>query len=801
MEDPKRMDVPYAAAVYGDREVEAALHVLKNPKKIVAGDAVRSFEKHISALFGKEHGVMVNSGSSANLIAFELLNLPAGSEVITPALTFSTTIAPIIQKGLVPVLVDVVPGTYLIDIDQIESHITPKTKALMIPSLLGNIPDMERLQALAKKHNLFFIEDSCDTLGGTFQGKPTGAYSDISTTSFYASHIITAMGGGGMLSFHSREWAERARVTAYWGRASTLFGSHEASEDISRRFAGRIDGEVYDAKFIFQEVGYNMQPTDMQGAFGLVQLDRLQDFSEKRKANVQSLYTFFEQYADVFILPKQDPRVTTNWLCFPLTIRDHAPFSRSDITRYLEEQHIQTRPIFTGNVVRQPAFASLGQRGRSFPVADMIMRQGFVVGCHQGLEPAQLAYLKQTIADFLDARGIRPQEKTPPPSNHPNTSLPDPSNQPSGRIVDSKEKNGYPPYIPTHSSAAFKQILITGGYGFMGSNFIRHLYHAYPHYRIFNVDLLTYAGNQENLTDIEQRESNLDTAMKRYHFIYGDICDSRFLDIIFRRHQFDMVVNFAAETHVDRSIIDMQDFIRTNIGGVRSIIEAVRKYDVARFLHISTDEIYGDMLDGVATEESPLHPSNPYSSSKAAADLIVQSFIRTHKVPAMIARGCNNYGPYQYPEKLIPLAISNILEGKKIPIHGSGNQTRTWVHVFDFCEAIDRILHEAPVYSIYNVANEVKQNVDILEIIATHLDVKLDDYKEHIADRPGGDARYAPNADKLRRELGWTPRLDFKESIGHVVQWYLDHRVWWEKIKRKKEYQDHYQKQSTGQWY
>ena len=346
-----------------------------------------------------------------------------------------------------------------------------------------------------------------------------------------------------------------------------------------------------------------------------------------------------------------------------------------------------------------------------------------------------------------------------------------------------------------------KNILITGGYGFMGSNFIRYLYQKYPEYRIFNLDLLTYAGNVDNLFDIEESEANLKAVDRRYQFIYGDIADDRLLDMIFQRHNFQLVVNFAAETHVDRSIISMTDFIHTNIGGARALIEAVRTYSVPRLIHISTDEIYGSVDSGHSDEEAPLRPSNPYSSSKSAADLIVQSFIRTHKVPALIVRASNNYGSFQYPEKLIPLAISNILEKRKIPVHGKGEHVRSWLHVMDFCRALDLIIHQAPDFEIYNISGEEKTNLEILRIIAEHLNVDLIEHSEHVGDRPGADTRYAVNADKLKNNLGWQPIHSIKNDLGQIVRWYIDNQAWWKKIKERKEYQDHYQKQSKAQWY
>lgn len=396
--------VPYALAVYGKEEVAAVNEVLADPSKISPGKRVKEFEAKIGALFGKPYATMVNSGSSANLLAIEALNLPSGSEVITPALTFSTTLAPILQKGLTPVFVDVARGTYVIDVSAVEKAITKRTRALMIPLLLGNVPDLAKLRSVAKKHKLLFVEDSCDTLGATFAGKPTGVYSDISTTSFYASHIITAAGSGGMVCVRDAQLARAALVKSSWGRDSTLFGMHEKSEDIKKRFAGRVGKQPYDAKFIFSEVGYNFQSGELNAAFGLEQLKRLKGFAARRRANFQRLYRFFERYDDLFFLPVQDARVETSWLAFPLTIRPAAPFSRMDVTRYLEEHNIQTRPVFTGNVLRQPGFHAFlkNEKADRFPVADEVMERGFVIGCHHGLTQEHLTYLESVLSGFLE---------------------------------------------------------------------------------------------------------------------------------------------------------------------------------------------------------------------------------------------------------------------------------------------------------------------------------------------------------------------------------------------------------------
>ena len=395
--------VLYAKTVYGKEEIRAVNEVLADPGKIVAGPRIKLFEEKISAIFGKKHGIMVNSGSAANLIALEAAGIPHGSEVITPILTFGTTVAPLVQKGLVPVFVDVEPGTYVIDVKKIEALITPKTKAFMIPSLIGNLPDFVALKKLADKYECILIEDSCDTLGASFAGKPTGYYSHATTTSFYASHIITAAGAGGMVCFNDAALARRAKVMANWGRESTMFGFYEKSEEIKKRFAGKLDGETYDAKFLFTEIGYNFQATELQGAFALEQLKRLAKLKAARKKNFASLYKFFKSYERFFILPKHDPRAEVVWLAFPLTLQANLPFSRKDITEYLERHDVQTRPVFTGNILKQPAFQNIEHRvsAEGYPVADYVMKNGFLIGCHHALTIEEIEYLKDTIAGFL----------------------------------------------------------------------------------------------------------------------------------------------------------------------------------------------------------------------------------------------------------------------------------------------------------------------------------------------------------------------------------------------------------------
>ena len=386
------MRVTYALSVHGQEEIVAVTKAIQE-NRLAPGQDVLEFERRVSALFGKPFGIMTNSGSSANLLALELLDLPEGSEVVTPALTFSTTVAPLLQKRLKPVFVDVQEGAYIPDVNDILSATWSSTGAIMLPSLIGNVPD---LRWLRQHTSTPLIEDSCDTLGATIGGLPTGRYADISTTSFYGSHIITAGGGGGMLCVNDTNWDAKARVLRGWGRSSAMFGD---SEDLGLRFGAKIGSLDYDAKFIFTEIGYNLQSTELSAAFGLAQLNRLPDFAAKRKRNFARLLKFFSQYEDLFVLPKQRPDVETSWLAFPLTIRTNR-FTRKEITLYLEQYDIQTRPIFTGNILRQPAFRHLGTG--DFPVADRIMERAFLVGCHQGLTDDQLSYMEETFRAFLN---------------------------------------------------------------------------------------------------------------------------------------------------------------------------------------------------------------------------------------------------------------------------------------------------------------------------------------------------------------------------------------------------------------
>lgn len=393
------MRISHALAVHDKEEEKRVLRVLKEHRTIM-GREVEEFEKRVAKLFGKKYGIMVNSGSSANLLAVELANLPKGSEVITPILTFSTTIAPLIQKGLVPVFVDVIEGKYTIDEDKIEAAISKKTKAMMIPTLMGNLPNLERLAKIAKKYNLIFIDDSCDSLGSLYKGKPTGAYSDISTTSTYGSHIITSGGNGGMLMVDREELRDRAKMLRGWGRSSATFAESEKIED---RFGRRLGGIPYDGKFIFEEIGYNMLPMEMGAAFGNAQLYKLKDFIRVRDRNAKYLISLFSKYPQYFTVPVIDVNCKARFLYFPITLKKEAPFTRLEFITFLEKNNVQTRPIFTGNILKQPGFKNIPHRDtqKEYPVTDGIMERGVVLGIHQGLTQKHLDKLATVIEEFL----------------------------------------------------------------------------------------------------------------------------------------------------------------------------------------------------------------------------------------------------------------------------------------------------------------------------------------------------------------------------------------------------------------
>lgn len=320
-------------------------------------------------------------------------------------------------------------------------------------------------------------------------------------------------------------------------------------------------------------------------------------------------------------------------------------------------------------------------------------------------------------------------------------------------------------------------MLITGGAGFIGSNFIFYQMKHHPHSRIVCVDKLTYAGNLSTLESV--------MGDPRFRFVQGDICDGALMDRVFAEERPDIVVNFAAESHVDRSVSDPMPFIRTNIEGVSVLLNACRQYGVSRFHQISTDEVYGDLpLDSADrfTEAALLRPSSPYSASKAAADLLVLSYYRTYRLPVTVSRSVNNYGPYQYPEKLIPYMIASALEELPLPVYGDGRNIRSWLHVEDHCAAVDRILDCGAPGEIYNIGGRDElSNLDLVGRILRRLE-KSEELISFVADRPGHDLKYAVSGEKLAAELGWVPQIDFESGLRQTIDWYLSHGDWWKPL-------------------
>lgn len=322
------------------------------------------------------------------------------------------------------------------------------------------------------------------------------------------------------------------------------------------------------------------------------------------------------------------------------------------------------------------------------------------------------------------------------------------------------------------------KILVTGGAGFIGGNFVHHMVNAYPEDQIVNLDLLTYAGNLETLKPVENKPN--------YKFVKGDIADEAFIMDLFEKENFDVVVNFAAESHVDRSITDPGIFVQTNIMGTRVLLDASKKYGVKRYHQVSTDEVYGDLPldrpDLFFTEETPIHTSSPYSSSKASADLFVQAYYRTYGLPITISRCSNNYGPYHFPEKLIPLIISRALANEELPVYGKGENVRDWLHVADHCTAIDLIIRKGRVGEVYNVGgHNERTNLEVVKTILKALN-KPESLIKFVTDRPGHDMRYAIDPKKLETELGWKPQYNFDTGIQQTIEWYLNNREWWEHI-------------------
>jgi dTDP-glucose 4,6-dehydratase len=334
-----------------------------------------------------------------------------------------------------------------------------------------------------------------------------------------------------------------------------------------------------------------------------------------------------------------------------------------------------------------------------------------------------------------------------------------------------------------------KTILVTGGAGFIGSHFVRHILKAYEDYRVVNLDKLTYAGNLENLRDVEEDP--------RYEFVQGDICNSELVNHLVRR--IDMVVNFAAESHVDRSIMGAEAFMHSNALGVYTLLDATRRHEVERFLQVSTDEVYGSLEEGEAPwrEEVCLEPRNPYSVAKASGDMMARAFAVTYGLPVVVTRASNNIGSFQYPEKRVPLFITNAIDDIPLPVYGQGGAVRDHLYVTDHCEAIDLVLHKGAAGEAYNVGGENEANgVEVTRKILDLLE-KPEDLIQYVTDRPGHDMRYSLDSSKIKA-LGWTPQHDFENALRLTVEWYAANEAWWRKIKKSGDYQAYYQKQYGG---
>ena len=395
------MKIYYGKAIYDKKEINAAISVLKNKSlTLIDGPSVKKLEQKISKLFGKKYGLMVNSGSSANLLGLASLNLKKGDEVITPTLTFSTTVAPIYQLGLTPHFIDVEKNSFVANLNQIKSAINKKTKVIMIPNLLGNVPNWKKIYEIAKRKNITLIEDSADTIGYKVNSKNYGKFSEITTNSMYASHIITGAGFGGIACFNDKKTYEKAKLLRGWGRSSAVFNE---SEGIKKRFETKVDGIPYDGKYIFSDIGYNFLPSEISAAFALEQLKKLPKNLNKRNSNFEDLKNFFSKFPEYFDLPDQQKGLKTAWLAYPIIIRDKSKINRQKLQIFLEKKGIQTRTIFTGNILRQPIMKKrFYKKVKNAEInSNNIMRNGILIGCHHGLNQKNLNYIKKNISVFL----------------------------------------------------------------------------------------------------------------------------------------------------------------------------------------------------------------------------------------------------------------------------------------------------------------------------------------------------------------------------------------------------------------
>ena len=397
--------ISYGKNVYGRKEINAVIKTLNQSTQM--GKSVETFENKIAKLFSKKYGLMVNSGSSALILALKVMNFPKGSEIIAPCLNFGTAVSSIMLSNLNPIFVDCDIETLQIDTDKIESKISKKTKALLIPNLIGNIPDWKKIKKIALKHKLKIIEDSADTLGATINKRSTGTYSDISINSFYGSHVISCAGNGGMLLTNDKKIYVKSKVLRSWGRLSSLM---KDSENINKRLGIKLKGVEYDRKFVFSEVGYNFEPSEISASFGLVQLKKFKSFSSIRNKNFKFHFNFFSKLKDYFLTPIINEGVYTNFLAYPIIIVPNKLFNRKELQIFLEKNKIQTRPIFSGNILRHPAFSNLISRKNKlneFKNADYIMKNGILIGCHQGLSIKDLKLIHNKIKNFIKNKRAR----------------------------------------------------------------------------------------------------------------------------------------------------------------------------------------------------------------------------------------------------------------------------------------------------------------------------------------------------------------------------------------------------------
>lgn len=401
--------IDYAGSVHDDREIDAVVEVLRGgPTAMRIGKNVKAMERRVADLFAKKRGVMCNSGSSALYLAYEAIDLQPGDEVVTSSVTFSTDVAPVVRKGAIPAFVDVTPDTFQIDVDRIEEMITPRTRAILAPNLIGNCPDWDVIRAIADRHDLLVIEDSCDALGQTLRGTSTGTRADISLTSFALSHIITAAGTGGMVCFDNDELADRALLFRRWGRRSELqlFGSLKGKVD--RFFSAIDDGLEYDNIFIFDENGWNFEPSELSAAFGLVQLDKLDENLARRQRSFAITSSHLVKYPHLFILPRLTDGIETGWHMFPFIIQPDSGIRRAELQQWMESHGVDTRMVWTGNITRQPMLRDHEFKvpGDGLPNADRVMEWGLIVPNNHSLSDEDCDYIGECIDGFVAEKGL-----------------------------------------------------------------------------------------------------------------------------------------------------------------------------------------------------------------------------------------------------------------------------------------------------------------------------------------------------------------------------------------------------------